>query len=151
MLTKKVELLEKDINLDSGLLSNDAINQICSKLEIVRSQSIAVRNLNLVSSIRYAVENIGGSIVGVGMNKAIYIRLANDKDVVVYPTVQAPNSKTLHDAIKNSPNSSVAIVFDHIGLHPDWLEHLEWLGSQIKSARWVKATEAAWQFADWEV
>lgn len=151
VLLKKVELLEKDINPNSGLLSNNAIDQICSKLEVVRSKSIAIRNLNLAERIRYAIEQIGGTIVGVGMNKTIYIRLADGTNVVVYPNIHAPNSKFLHNAIKNSPNSSVAIVFDHIGLHPDWLEHLEWLGSQIQSARWVKAAEVAWQFADWEV
>ena len=146
-----VKLLEEDLDINSGLLADNVMTQICSKLEVVRSQSIAVRNLNLVSSIQSAVEQIGGSIVGVGINKAVYIRLANNQDVVVYPTVNTPTSQTLHNAAKNSPNSSVAIVFDHIGMHPNWLEHLDWLGNEIKSVRWVKAAEAAWQFADWEV
>ena len=30
-----------------------------------------------------------------------------------------------------------------------WLGHLDWLGQHIHSARWVKASEAGWQFADW--
>ncbi|MCO1381917.1 hypothetical protein [Burkholderia multivorans] len=67
-----------------------------------------------------------------------------------YPTVGVPTSTTLHDASINSPDRSVAVVFDHVGLHPRWLGHLDWLGDHIRTARWVKASEAGWQFADWE-
>jgi hypothetical protein len=45
--------------------------------------------------------------------------------------------------------SSVFLAFT-VGLHPAWLAHLDWLGGHIRAARWVKATEAAWQLADWE-
>ena len=140
-----------DIDPVSGRLMDAEIERICIKLEVVRSQSIAVRNLNLFSKLQGHIEQIGGSIIGVGINRAVYIRLAGDKDVVVYPTVGVPTSTTLHDATKNSPDCSVAVVFDHVGLHPNWLEHLDWLGREIQSAHWVKADEAHWQFAEWEV
>ncbi len=103
-----------------------------------------------MSNIRNAVEQIGGQVAGVGLNKAVYVRLPNGRDVVVYPTIGVPTSVTLHDAATNAPDRSVAVVYDPVGLHPAWLNHLDWLGGQIRSARWVKASEAAWQFADWE-
>lgn len=146
----RVELLAKEVDQNTGQLADTAIKRICSQLEFVRSQSYAVRNLNLVSNLRNAIEQIGGSIAGVGMNKAVHIRLADGRDVVVYPTVGVPTSTVLHDATINSPNSSVGVIFDPVGLHPAWLGHLDWLGSQIQSARWVKSTEVAWQFADWK-
>ncbi len=137
------------INLNTFELTDSALDSICLKLEAVRSQSHAVRILNLVSNLRNAVEKIGGKVVGVGINKAVYIQLPNGHDVVVYPTVGVPTSITLHDAATNAPNSSVAIIYDSVGLDLSWLGHLDWLGKYIKKARWVKAHEASWNFADW--
>ena len=70
---------------------------------------------------------------------------------MVYPTVGVPTSSTMHQASMNYPDESVAILYDHVGLHPQWLNHLDWLGSHIQATKWVKACEAGWQFADWEV
>lgn len=146
----RVELQAKEVDPSTGRLAEEAIARICLQLEAVRSQSHAVRNLNLVSNLRHAIEQIGGTVEGVGPNKAVYIRLSDGRDVVVYPTVGVPTSATLHDAITNAPDRSVAVIYDHVGLHPTWLGHLDWLGAHIQNPRWVKAAEAAWQFADWE-
>jgi hypothetical protein len=149
-ITNSINLLEEDIDTATGYLKDKTIIQICSKVEALRSQSHAVRSLNLVSLLRREVERIGASVAGVGMNKSVYIQLADGRDIVVHPTVGVPTSTTLHEAIKNSPECSTAVVFDHVGLHPNWIEHLEWLGSRIQAPRWVKAHEVAWQFAAWE-
>jgi hypothetical protein len=146
----RAELVYDEVDPMNGRLKEEAITRICLQLEAVRSQSCAVRNLNLVSNIRNAIEQLGGQVAGVGMNKAVYVRLPDGRDVVVYPAVGVPTSMTLHDATTNAPNQSVAVVFDSIGLHPNWLEHLDWLGSHVRGVRWVKASEAAWQFAAWE-
>lgn len=145
-----INLAADDIDLGTGKLTDRAISDICLQLETVRSRSHAVRNLNLVSNIRLDVEKIGGSFAGVGVNKSVYIQLPNGKDLVVYPTVGVPTATNLHDATKNSPDSSVAVVFDYVGLHSDCLEHLDWLGVHIRSARFVRVNELGWQFADWE-
>jgi len=100
--------------------------------------------------VRNAVEKIGGSVAGVGLNKAVYLRMADGREVVVYPAVGVPTSMTLHDAATNAPDRSVAVAYDHVGLHPRWLGHLDWLGSNIRTVRWVKIAEAAWDFAGWE-
>lgn len=147
----RVEIIESEVDTSTGRLEESAIARICSQLEAVRSQSIAVRSLNLVSNLRNAVERIGGSVVGVGLNKAIYVELPDGKDVVVYPTVGVPTSTALHHAATNAPDQAVAVIYDPVGLLPDWLAHLDWLGSHIRTARWIKSTEAAWQLADWEV
>ena len=146
----RFELAAAEIDSTTGRLADEAIGRICLQAETVRSQSIAVRNLNLVSNLRNAVEQIGGIVKGVGLNKAVYVQLADGREVVVYPTVGVPTSTALHDATTNSPDQSVAVLYDHVGLNPGWLGHLDWLGGHIRSARWLKASEAAWQFADWE-
>lgn len=149
-IASRAELLREEVDRSTGRLADEAITRICLQLEAVRSQSHAVRNLNLVSKLQHAIEQIGGTVEGVGPNKAVYIRLSDGRDVVVYPAVGVPTSTTLHDAMMNAPDRSVAVIYDHVGLHPTWLGHLDWLGAHIQNPRWVKAAEAAWQFADWE-
>lgn len=146
----RVELLPQEVDIQTGRLNDEALNRICIQLEEVRSQSQAVRTVNLVSNVRNALETIGGQLIGVGVHRGMHIRLPDSREIVVYPTVGVPTSATLHDAATNSPNQSVAVIYDHVGLHPRWLGHLNWLGENIRSARWVKASEASWQFADWE-
>ncbi len=146
----RAELLPEEVDQATGHIAEEAVERICLQLEEVRSQSHAVRSVNLVSNIRNAIQTIGGQVIGVGTNKAVHIQLPDGRNVVVYPTVGVPTSTTLHDASSNSPDQSVAVVYDHVGLHPRWLGHLDWLGQHIHSARWVKASEAGWQFADWE-
>lgn len=146
----RAELLLEEVCVATGRLADNAVERICLQLEEVRSQSHAVRSVNLVSNLRNAIQMIGGQLVGVGPNKAVYVQLPDGRNIVVYPTVGVPTSTTLHDASSNSPEQSVAVVYDHVGLHPRWLGHLDWLGQHIHSARWVKASEAGWQFADWE-
>ncbi|BBP71393.1 hypothetical protein PHLH6_33970 [Pseudomonas sp. Seg1] len=147
----RTELLAEEVDDATGRLAESAVERICLQIEEVRSQSHAVRSVNLVSNLRNAIQTIGGQFIGVGPNKAVYIKLPDGRNVVVYPTVGVPTSTTLHDASSNSPDQSVAVVYDHVGLHPRWQGHLDWLGQHIRSARWVKASESGWQFADWEV
>lgn len=146
----RVDLLAGDVFLTSGRLSKRAVARICSQLEAVRSQSHAVRQVNLVSNIRLAVEKIGGSVAGVGAKRAVYAQLPDGTKVVAYPTVGVPTSTTMHEAAIDTPGQSVAVVYDPIGLDPLWLEHLDWLGSFVEGVRWVRESEIAWQFADWE-
>jgi hypothetical protein len=145
-----IELSQEEIDADTGKLVDDLVDRICMQLEVVRVESHAVRNVNLVSNLRNAIEQIQGVLIGVGAHKAVQIRLSDGRDVVVYPTVGVPTSTTLHEASMNSPNQSVAVIYDHIGLHPRWLVHLDWLGSHVSTAQWVKSSEAAWRFADWQ-
>ena len=147
----RIELLPEEVDSATGRIAESAIERVCLRLEEVRSQSHAVRTVNLMGNLRNAVETIGGQVIGVGMNKAVHIRLPDSRNVVVYPTVGVPTSTTLHDASTNAPHQSVAVVFDHVGLHPRWLGHLDWLGHHIQTVRWVKASEIGWQLADWEV
>lgn len=148
----QIELSPGEVHPTTGQLAANAVDSICSRLEEVRSESCAVRAVNLVSKLRNAIQTIGGKTIGVGTNNAIYVQLPDGQKVIVHPTVGVPTSITLHDASTNSPspNQSVAVVYDSVGLDRRWLEHLDWLGQHIHSVRWVKAHEAGWQFADWK-
>lgn len=146
---KHIELTPEQIDPDTGKLVDEVLDSICSTLESLRVESHATRNVTMVSKLRNDIEQIHGEIIGIGAHKAVQIRLANGSEVVVYPTVGIPTSTTLHDASTNSPDQTVAVLYDHIGIHRPWITHLEWLGSHIRPVRCVKLSEAAWEFADW--
>src|ERR1700722_1802567 len=143
----RVELAAPEIDATTGQLAESAVNRICTQLEFVRGQSHAVRNLNLFSNLRQAVECIGGKVAGVGLHNAIFLTLPGGKNIVVYPTVGVPTSMHLNEAVGRASGQPVAVVYVHIGLHQNWLKHLAWLGKHIQAVRWVRATEAAWTFA----
>jgi hypothetical protein len=147
--TSRAELLATEIDVSTGRLVESAIERICTQVEAARSEGIAVRHVNMVGRIQNEIETIGGRLQGIGPHKAVYLQLADGRDVVAYPTIGVPTSVTLHDAVTHAGNSPPAVVYDHVGLLPSWVKHIDWLGEHVKTARWVKACEAGWQFADW--
>ena len=147
--TSRAELLATEIDASTGRLADSAIERICNQVEAARSEGVAVRHVNMVGRIKNEIETIGGRLQGVGPNKAVYLQLADGRDVVAYPTIGVPTSVTLHEAATHAGDSLPAVVYDHVGLLPSWVKHIDWLGEHVKIARWVKACEAGWQFADW--
>ncbi len=145
----RVEIVADELDETTGRLNDMAIDRICHQLESVRSESHAVRNLNLVGEIRIAVERQKGEVTGVGINRSVSIRLPNQREIVVYPSIGVPTSVTLQNAAGEAHGHKTAVIYDHIGLHPHWQDHLDWLGSQITSVRWIKAAETGWQISDW--
>jgi hypothetical protein len=146
-----VDLVSADVDAHTGLISSDAIEKVCHELESLRSQSIAVRHLNLVGQLRVALERIGGTVQGVGLHKGIHIQTPCGQSVVVYAIVGAPTSVTLHDAATHAAPGQSAVLYDHVGVHKRHLVHLEWLSECIPSVRLVRASDAAWDFAAWAV
>jgi hypothetical protein len=144
-----VVLADSDLDAVTGMMADHAIEQVCSRLEVIRSESIAVRRLNLVSGLAYSLELIGGKIEGIGLGNGVYLTLPDGRQMVAFPTVGVPTSLTLHQAVTLTAGRPAVVLYDHIGLHQDWLEHLDWLATHISRPRWVKAAEAAWQLADW--
>jgi len=134
---------------EAGVITEPVVMKICHQLEVVRSGGIAVRRVNLVGGLAHSVQMIGGSVEGVGPANGVHLRLPDGCALVVYPAVGVPTSLSLHEAVEHAPNKPVAVIYDHVGLNSKWLQHLDWLGGYISGPRWIKASEAAWQLADW--
>lgn len=143
-----VDLSTDDVDHSSGVTS-EAIERICRELEARRSESIAVRHLNLVGQLRQGVQVIGGTVRGVGLHRSIHISLADGNEVVAYATTGMPTALTLQDAAENAHGRVPAIVYDHVGLHDNYLRHLSWLTRYVKDVQLVRACEIAWDMADW--
>lgn len=146
----RIDLQPADLTSRGRNLARATIARIISQLELVRSESIAIRRLNLYSKLAHAIQSVGGSVIGVGIASGVYLALPDGRTLVAYPTVGVPTAESLHEARLSAATDDVAVVYDPIGISPTWLKHLEWLAEHIAVPRWVKVTDAAWDFADWE-
>lgn len=106
-------------------------------------------HLNLVSKVRAAISIIGGQYLGVGPGKVIHLELPDGRPLKAFPTLGVPTSQSMHSASRGVHSAAVAVVYEPIGLLPDWIDHLQWLGQHIRSARWVDVARVAWDLADW--
>jgi len=145
----RVELLEEEIDPDSGWIDRRAVLRIANSLEQLRAQSHAIRNINLVSRIKAAVEKVGGRMLGQGSGNSVHLELADGRQIQIFPNVGIPTSDCMHAAFTGRGGSDAAIAYDEIGVLPSWIDHLDWLAQHIPHVRLVKASHAAWQFAAW--
>lgn len=145
----RAELLQTEID-GNGRLSNDAIERICRQLEQVRSLSHAARHLSMITSVQNAIERIEGKVDGIGPHRAMFLTLRSGRRLVVNPTIGVPTAVTLQETVERAGTTDAAVVYDHLGLMRSWQTHIEWLGDNVKRVRWVKSTDAAWDFAGWE-
>ena len=144
-----VELVPEEFQED-GTLSIDAIERICGNLEDFRSLAHATRHQSIVSAVQDAIVKVQGKVDGVDANRAMQITLRSGRKLIVQPTLGVPTAVTLQTALDRAGTIDSAIVFDHLGIMPSWLQHMDWLKTKVKGARWVRMTDAAWDFAGWE-
>jgi hypothetical protein len=149
LLARNLQLVDGDF-LPGGLLfTDDAIKRIALALESSRTTSIATRYRNLVGAVEQGISQIGGAVTGIGIGRKINLELPDGRATFAYPALGIPTSPMMQEAIADH-DKAVAIIYDHLGVRPQWLTHMEWLGAHINKVRWVKGTETAWAFADWE-
>ncbi len=144
----RVELVPAELYA-TGLLAQTAVDRICIQLEQVRGLSHAVRHLSIVNAVKDAIEKIGGRFDGVGAKQTMYLSLASGKRLVVHASIGVPTAVTLQETVEHAAGEETAVVYDHLGLKPTWQTHLNWLSKNVKAARWIKSSEASWDFADW--
>ena len=148
-LARDLQLTEDDFRPGGLLFTDEALQRIALALESSRTTSIATRYRNLVGAVEQGIEQIGGAVTGIGVGRKINIELPDGRVTSAYPALGIPTSPMMQEAIADH-DGAVAIVYDHLGVRPQWLTHMDWLGTHINKVRWVKGTEAAWAFADWE-
>lgn len=131
-------------------LTSTALDKVASQIERLRSLSIAARHANLIGSLRAAVTDLKGSIVGIGPFRRVDVVLPRGKQIHAYSVVGVPTAQTVHDIAMEALAGNAAIVYDHLGIHDDWLEHLAWLGKNISHVRWLQAARLGWDLGAWD-
>jgi hypothetical protein len=145
-LATSKQLVTDDFN--GSRLTTAIIDNIALELERVRSISVALRHTNMVGTLRSAIEDLGGSIEGVGQKRSVILKLPSGNPLVAYPVVGVPTSVDVHQCIDLNDTRTSALVYDHLGISEDWTRHLDWLASQVGAVKWLKSREAAWLLAD---
>lgn len=144
-----VELISTEFEANQTL-SASALTRICDSLEDFRSLAHATRHQSIVSAVQDAITKVHGTVDGVDANRAMKVTLRSGRKLVVQPTLGVPTAVTLQGALDRAGTIDSAIVFDHLGIMPSWLKHMDWLKTKVKGARWVRMTDAAWDFGGWE-
>ncbi len=144
-----VELISTEFEADQTL-STSALARICDNLEDFRSLAHATRHQSIVNAVQDAIAKVQGRVDGVDANRAMQITLRSGRKLIVQPTLGVPTAVTLQGALDRAGATDSAIVFDHLGIMPSWLQHMDWLKNKVKGARWVRMTDAAWDFGGWE-
>lgn len=145
----RAELLAEEFLAD-GQLSNEAVQRVCRQLEAVRSQSHALRTMSLIESVRNAIEQIEGQVNGVGPGRLMQVTLRNGRQLSVQPTLGVPTALTLQETLLRAGHDNCAVVYNHYGMMKSWQEHLEWLAQRVGGSRWIRQSDAAWDFAGWD-
>ncbi len=145
----RAELLAEEFLAD-GQLSNEAVQRVCRQLEAVRSQSHALRTMSLIESVRNAIEQIEGQVNGVGPGRLMQVTLRNGSQLSVQPTLGVPTAVTLQETLLRAGHDNCAVVYNHYGMMKSWQEHLEWLAQRVGGSRWIRQSDAAWDFAGWD-
>lgn len=145
----RVEIVAGEL-LGDGSLATVAIDRIGEQLEAVRSLSHATRQLSMIAAVQSAVEQVEGTLVGVGANRAMLLKLRSGRDLLVQPMIGIPTSLTLQDTLERAGEIDSAIVYDHFGMKKSWQAHMDWLASKVTGSRWMKRTDVAWDIGGWE-
>lgn len=139
-----------EVDLNGTRLTPEMLADVALELERVRSVSVALRHSNMVGTLRTAIEDLGGSVEGVGPKRSVILKLPSGKPLVAYPVVGVPTSVDVHDCIDLSDSRTAAVIYDHLGISQEWCRHLDWLANRVGAVKWLRSREADWQLAEIE-
>ncbi|MGN6065377.1 toll/interleukin-1 receptor domain-containing protein [Brevundimonas diminuta] len=153
-LSETVHLEAVELKDPDGPIEEHKADEIVLKVERLRSRSLAARYMAITGKLRADVEKIGGRVESVGAHRAISVRLLDNQRLWAYPVVGIPTAETLNDiavkARRAKQQEKPVLIYDHIGIQDTWSAHLQWLGEEIQSVRWLKVSDAGWTLAGWE-
>lgn len=145
----RVEIVPEEVDARTGALESAALDRVANQLERFRSLSFAVRRISAMTQLTAAIESIQGQVLGVGPHFTMHVKLPSGDDLSVCPVIGVPDSNSLHDAMTRANGLPAAVLYDHVGVLPSWNDHLQWLGSNIPRAYWIRSSQAAWDLAGW--
>jgi hypothetical protein len=150
LATESVQLTSADFAPNEQVLTDEALQTVTLAIEKARSRGIAVRSAELNGAVIAAVEKVDGQFLALGPKRTIIVQLHSGHKVLIYPSVGVPTAEHLHEAaLLETIGDSRAVVYDDAGVAPAWQEHLTWLGTEIRSAKWLKKGHAAWELGAW--
>ena len=143
-LSQPVKLSTADLH--NGRLTESILETVVDKLGELRARSIASRHTMMSGKLVTGVRRLGGSIAGVGVFRAIRIRLPGISHLWVYPVVGVPTARIAHNIAllaEDARHVRPFLMFDDFGISEPWLDHLSWLNERVPEVDFMKASIAA--------
>ena len=151
-LSETLQLVPND--LIHGSIVPAKVDEIALGIERLRSRSIAARFMSMTGRFRSAVEQVGGTVQGIGAHRAISVVLEAGERIWAYPITGIPTAETLYDIAEKARKADVrgvpVLVYDDVGIRDTWVAHLKWLNDNILTVRSIKMNNAAWELGGWE-
>jgi TIR domain len=149
-----IYLDRNELSGGDGPIIDRVADQIVLAVEGLRSRSIASRYMSITGKLRVEVEKIGGQLEGIGAYRAISLKLPDDSKLWAYPVVGIPTADLFNDiaekAKRANQRDAPILVYDHVGIRDQWMEHLKWLDVNIRTVRAIRVADAGWTLAAWE-
>lgn len=139
-LAQTISLAQEDIET-SGKITDNKVIEILVTAERLRSKSIAIRHLNMVSRIKTEATKLDYTYEGVSMHRAVLLRNANSNRVIAYPIVGIPNALIINSIHQNHLSTQTPIsifVYDDAGFSEKWMKHIDWLREIVPDVKPVK-------------
>ncbi|MEZ5480254.1 MAG: hypothetical protein R3E95_23065 [Thiolinea sp.] len=76
---------------------------------------------------------------GIGQEHCVHAQLIHgqtDKNFLVYPVIGIPDAYNLYRVMNNSPDTTIAMIYDEVGLEPAHGTYICWL-KQSKLSRFL--------------
>lgn len=139
-----------DFEANGLTLTQDALGRSALAVERARSRGIALRSITMISALSFAARRVGGKLLGLGPKRTAIVEVRGGHRVLVFPSVGVPTAEHLHQvSILDCKSDSRAVLYDDAGIDHRWHAHLQWLGSQVKSAKWLRLGQAKWMLSTW--
>lgn len=132
---------------ENDLLTDSAVARITAAVESHRARSLAARHTGLVTAFCRMAE-AAGCVATVQPERYIRVRAPGSRRAAaVVPHVGVPTSVTYHEAAGRRTRqralrtARLALLYDHLGIRREWLDHLAWLNRscQVRSLRLAEA------------
>jgi hypothetical protein len=148
---------EAELSIPFQLSENDFGNKIFNDSKSYLTESTMDKIVDRVESLRARKDNIvtefitSANKLGFEINlqpeKFITLKLSNNDDIVIIPTIGVPQAFTYNQSedlvilIKSKKIKAVYILYDHRNIREKWIKHLAWLDLYLP-IKTIKIVEA---------
>lgn len=146
-----IQFTQADFSDNGNTLTDEALIRAAFAIERSRSRGVALRTAELNGAVIHAVNKIDGRFLGFGPKRTVAIELDSGRKILIHSSIGVPTAEHLYEAARATESGVIPVVaFDDAGIERYWQDHLDWLGEQVRGARFLRKAHAALQLASWD-
>ena len=126
---------------DEKQLTERTVNNILTKVELLRSISVNRRVAKLCDKVNAVTKLTNGDVVETGIFNRMNLKFPKESSILVYPTSVVPDSELIQKVSENANGKNSAIVYDNQLIEKPWQQHLKWMESKVKNFHLLTSEE----------